>query len=198
MPSATSWRFCNRILNRAIVVERQATTYLARQRSCPDCGQWRPSKGSHTLSIRTVFGQLKVNSPRWYHCDGQPHPTRTFSPLANRLPEHSTPERLYLETKWAALVSYGMTAKLLKDVLPMDEPVHAFTIRQHVFDVAERLESTLGEEPIFFVEDCQQDWNQLPLPDGPLTVGIDGGFIRGQHKEGHFEVIVGKSMLAFR
>jgi hypothetical protein len=28
-------------------------------------------------------------------------------------------------------MSYGMTSKLLQDVLPIDEPVNAFTIRQH-------------------------------------------------------------------
>jgi hypothetical protein len=28
----------------------------------------------------------------------------------------------------------------LQEVLPIDEPVNAFTIRQHVWDVAERLE----------------------------------------------------------
>jgi hypothetical protein len=31
-----------------------------------------------------------------------------------------------------------------------------------------------------------------------LTVGIDGGYIRGRNKEGHFEVVAGKSLLAFR
>ena len=29
----------------------------------------------------------------------------------------------------------------------------------------------------------------LPPPDGPLPVGIEGGFIRAPHKEGNFEVI---------
>jgi len=43
----------------------------------------------------------------------------------------------------------------------------------------------------------QRDWNQLPPPDGPLTVGIDGGYVRGRNKE-HFEVISGQSQLAFR
>jgi hypothetical protein len=44
---------------------------------------------------------------------------------------------------------------------------------------------------------CERDWNQLPPPDGPLTVGIDGGYVRGRNQE-HFEVIAGKSLLAFR
>jgi hypothetical protein len=65
-------------------------------------------------------------------------------------------------------------------------------------DVAERLERELGEEQICFIDGCQRDWDRLPPPDGPLTVGIDGRFLRAPHKEGHFEVIAGKSMLSFR
>src|SRR5258708_19439986 len=95
-------------------------------------------------------------------------------------------------------MSYGMTSKLLQEVLPIDEPVSTFTIRQHVADVAERLERELGEEQSCFIDGCQHDWDRLPPPDGPLTVGIDGGFIRAPRKEGHFEVIAGKSMLSFQ
>jgi hypothetical protein len=118
--------------------------------------------------------------------------------LADLLPAHTTPELLFLETKWASLMSYDMTAKLLEDVLPMDDPLNAFTIRRHVWDTAERLEQELGEEQDCFIESCQRDWDALPAPDGPLTVGIDAGYVRGQRKQGHFEVIAGKSILAFR
>jgi hypothetical protein len=34
-------------------------------------------------------------------------------------------------------------------------------------------------------------------PDGPITVGIDGGYVRAAHKQGWFEVIAGKSVVAF-
>ena len=37
-----------------------------------------------------------------------------------------------------------------------------------------------------------------PLPDGPITLGIDGGYVRAAHKQGWFEVIAGKSVVAFR
>ena len=43
-----------------------------------------------------------------------------------------------------------------------------------------------------------QDWEEQTLPDGPMTVGIDGGFVRAANKEGWFEVIAGKSVVAFR
>ena len=55
----------------------------------------------------------------------------------------------------------------------------------------------MGDEQFCFVEGCQRSWDELPAPDGPLTVGIDGGYVRGRHKQGHFEVIAGKSILAF-
>ena len=38
----------------------------------------------------------------------------------------------------------------------------------------------------------------MPIPNGPLTVGIDGGFVRARGQSGHFEVITGKSLLAFK
>jgi adenylylsulfate kinase-like enzyme len=33
-------------------------------------------------------------------------------------------------------------------------------------------------------------------PNGPITVGIDGGYVRAAHKQGWFEVIAGKSVVA--
>src|SRR5262245_59290377 len=35
------------------------------------------------------------------------------------------------------------------------------------------------------------------MPNGPLTVGIDGGYVRAQPKQGWFEVIAGKSLRSF-
>ena len=59
------------------------------------------------------------------------------------------------------------------------------------------MEVELGEErqpdPVKPEEDPS-----LPLPDGPMTVGLDGGYVRAAHKEGFFEVIAGRSVVAFR
>jgi hypothetical protein len=180
------------------VVEEQLGAYIKAQQRCPDCGQVRPIKAYHQVTFRTVFGHLPVRSPRLHHCRCQLHPTKTFSPLAERLPEPISPELLYLETKWASLVSYGITVDLLKEVLPMDEKLNDVTLRNHVLKVAERMEQALGEERGSFIEGCPRDWGALPIPDGPLTVGIDGGFVRACYKQGHFEVIAGKSVLAFK
>jgi hypothetical protein len=47
-------------------------------------------------------------------------------------------------------------------------------------------------------EGSGQDRERQPLPDGPITVGIDGDCVRAAHKQGWFEVIAGKSVVAFR
>jgi hypothetical protein len=151
----------------------------------------------HHTVFRTVFGVLSVESPRLYHCSCQAPETTTFGPLATLLPERTTPELLFLETKWAALVSYGLTSTLLQDVLPLDEPLHAVTIRNHVLTAAERLEDALGEEQWSFIDKCPAEWAALPIPNGPITVGIDGGYVKAQGEQGWFEVIAGKSLLAF-
>src|SRR5262249_50974227 len=180
-----------------VVVEWQLHAYLQQQCACPHCGKARRSKGVHHTVFRTVFGTLPVESPRLYHCPCQAHATTSFSPLATLLPERTTPELLYLETKWAALMSYGLTVKLLQDVLPLDEPLEAVTIRNHVFTLAQRLEDALDDEQVAFIDGCPRDWEALPIPDGPLTVGIDGGYVKARGEQGCFEVIAGKSLLAF-
>ena len=129
-----------------VVVEAPTAPCVAAHRQCSDCGQPRHSQGHHDLPLRTVFGKVTVASPRLLHCDCQSHETKSFSPLAQVLPERTTPERLFLETKWASLMSYGMSTELLQEVLPMDSPLHASTIREHVCRVAQRLENELGEE----------------------------------------------------
>ena len=49
-----------------------------------------------------------------------------------------------------------------------------------------------------FVEGYPRDWENLPKPDMPISVGIDGGYIDARdgnnRKAGQFEAIVGKSL----
>jgi len=182
-----------------VVVAWQMHECLNSQRHCSQCGKLRHRTGSHHIVFRTVFGALPVERPRFTHCPCQSHETESCSPLAELLPEHATPAVLYLETNWASLSSYGIRVKLLQDVLPFDEPLEAVMIRNHVCTLAERLEDELGDEQVSFIEGCPRDWGALPTPDGPWTVGIDGGYVKAQGAEqGWFEVIAGKSILALQ
>lgn len=173
----------------------QATDVMVRHRCCPTCGRVRPSKGMRPIRFRTLFGTVDLPSRRLRHCACHPEAGRNFSPLTALLTQHVAPELLFLEAKWASLVSYGITTDLLKDVLPVAETTNPMTIRRDLFRVAERLEAALGEEQFSFIEDGAADWRALPAPEGPIVVRMDGGFVRGwEDKTAQFEVIAGKSV----
>ena len=182
------------------MVTQQAAAYVAQQRECPHCGRHRGNKGKHELVYRTLFGKLRVQSPRLYTCPCQPQEQKSFSPLAARLPERTAPEFRYLQSKWASLMSYGLSVDLLTEVLPLQANIA--TAYRQTHEVAEKLEAELGDEQTMFIDGCERDWAALPHPDAPLTVGIDGGYVHAREgenrKAGWFEVIVGKSMQAER
>jgi len=186
------------------IIDQQVAAYLDRQHSCPHCGTHRQLKDSGTAPFRTLFGRVSVHNPRWQQCDCQPHQEKTFRPLTALLPERTSPALLYLETKWAALASYGLTTKLLHEVLPIDHRHSAATVRNQTLLVAQRHEQALGPEKAMFLDDAPADRDRLPIPDGPLSVGLDGGIVRGRKSvtgpktSTLCEVIAGKSMRSFR
>src|SRR5436305_14252012 len=90
-------------------------------------------------------------------CTDQPGSTRSCAPVSSRpaspacawatlgpiaselLPEHTAPELLYLESKWASLVSYGLTVTAFRDFLPVDAALNAMSVRRDTLRVARRL-----------------------------------------------------------
>jgi hypothetical protein len=183
------------------MVRAQVEAYLAKQADCPHCGRVHRLKGRHEIVVRSLFGTLRLGSPRLRHCSCQgsrsPSAGKSFSPLAAALPDRTLPERLYLESKWASLVSYGVTARLLEDVLPLDGQVNSNGVRRHTHRVARRCERDLLAEPD--TEPRAEEWptDNIPPPKPAITVGLDGGYIRSRdapnRNEGWFEVIAGKS-----
>jgi hypothetical protein len=76
------------------LVEQQTAEYLCTQRHCSDCGNKRYHKGEHRVTIRTLFGKLRLKSPRQRararllsrhsRGDGRPHrrpPPNTYPTL---------------------------------------------------------------------------------------------------------------------
>lgn len=174
----------------------QAEEYTSQQRNCPSCNRPRSIKGHNPLTYRTLFGTLHFQSPRLLECTCQGQEKSTFSPLAILLSERISPEFVYLQSKWASLMSYGMTANLLEEVLPLE--INPSSVINNTLKVSTRLEEDIGDEKPIFIEGCQNDWDNLSRPDRALTVGLDGGYVHGREgnnrKAGWFEVIVGKSL----
>jgi len=177
------------------VVGRQIAAFLASRTPCPTCGRRRGIKDHKTIVFRTLFGKLELVSPRLRRCPCQHVAQASMSPLVELLPEHTAPELLYLESKWASLVSYGLTVKALQDFLPVDARLHATAVRRDALSVARRREMELGPEPRFALAGCAAAYASLPAPPPPITVGIDGGYLRHwERKQTHFVAIVGESV----
>ena len=181
------------------VVGAQASAFLADHRRCGACGKRLWSKGRTSFRFRTPFGDVPVLAPRLKRCRCETSASESFSPLAGLFSEHVAPEMLYLETKWASLVPFGVTVELLKDVLPVGTTLNAETVRNHLHRVATRMEGELGQERTSFIEASPSDHARLPVSEGPVVVGIDGGYVRAREprragRQGHFEVVVGQSI----
>jgi hypothetical protein len=157
------------------VLQRQVEAFLASHSTCADCRATLKVKGAHTRTLRTLFGTFTLANPRLFHCRCRRRKTTSFRPLTALLPESVAPELLFMETKWASLVSYGMTVEALTDFLPLEVTLDVKTVRHDTLKVAERCEAELGEEQWSFIEGCPRDWGALPIPNGPLIVGLDGG-----------------------
>ena len=178
------------------VVQAQTGSWIARHRCCEACGARRRSKGSYPVVFRTLYGDGHLASLRLHRCSCRhDEGPATVSPLQDLLSSHVAPERLYLEARWSSLVPYAAAAGLLADVLPIASGANATTLRQHALRVAERAEAELDEERPCFIDGCPAKWAELPIPEGRIVVGLDGGYVRDwTDRKANFELIVGRSI----
>jgi hypothetical protein len=173
------------------MVEEQAHSYVEAQ--LPSLPTPHPLKDYQPLTFRTLFGNVTLRSPRF--SIEQDHHKTTLSPLKTLFSQRTSPELLYLETKWAALMPYAKTAELLKELLPIHQKLNAATIRNHLGQIAQQMDSQLSEEPFAYFEGSPRERALLPKPEGPIVIGVDGGYLRDwKDKKACFEVIAGKSM----
>jgi hypothetical protein len=166
-------------------------------RDCASCGRPRGRKDTRHIVLRTLFGTLRLESPRYKACPYGADSWATVSPVAALLPERTTPEVLLQEARYAALTSYGAAAALLGESFPLGRELHATAVRQQVEHTATRLEGELGEERFSFIGTCPAEWEELPRPDLPLVVTLDGGYVHSSNqtsrKDGWFEAVTGTS-----
>ena len=130
------------------MTEHQVGDYTAERINCPCCGQRRVQKGHHPILFRTLFGKLTFPSLRLHHCDCQPTSSKTFSLLAELLPERIRAGAAVFGSQVVhAPNSFGINLSIRwQEVLPMSEELNVTTLRANLHKVAVRLESELGEE----------------------------------------------------
>lgn len=100
------------------LVQQQADEYIHQNIRCPHCLTKRRIKGQQKIQYRTLFGVIPVSGLRVYRCRCEESATKTVSLLSDWAGDHTHPALKYIETRWASLISYEMTVRLLKDVLP--------------------------------------------------------------------------------
>ena len=176
-------------------ITAQVDSWSDRRRRCEACGERRRIKGHYPIAFHTLYGDIELRSPRLNRCACQSRGPASVSPLCELIPSHIAPERLYLEARWASLVPYAAAAGLLADILPITAGANATTVRAHVLKVAEHVETELQEERPSFIDGCEADWQHLPIPEGRIAVGLDGGYVRNwADRKSNFELIVGRSV----
>ena len=85
--------------------------------------------------------------------------------------------------------------RTLSEFLPVDAARNAASVRRDALSLGRRLELELGPEPDFPLAGCPGECASLPPPPAPITVGLDGGYLRAwDHKQTHFAAIVGESV----
>jgi hypothetical protein len=98
----------------SVIISSQASIWIATQDYCHHCYTPLRRKDGRSIVMRTVFGKVAINSPRFWSCDCEQTSdwqTRTISPLSKALPKRVTPELEYLQNKWAAHLPYARAAK---------------------------------------------------------------------------------------
>ena len=180
------------------MVSEQVKAAITEQVACPACGRPRRHKDARDIVVRSLFGTLRLPSPRWWHCQCSPQESRTFS-RSGRCAARSDHARAAVPGgQVRGLASYGLSAKLLAEILPLGRPLHATVLCRQVQGVAQRLEDELGKEQWSFMEGCPGEWEKLACPDLPLVVGLDGGYVHSSEqrsrRDGWFEVVAGKSV----
>lgn len=143
-----------------VVVSAQTTAVVAERSRCARCGRSHRRKDTRTITVRTLFGTLHLDSPRFMACPCRADATQgsaTFSPLAVILAQRSSPELVYLQARFAAVMSFDLAGRLLGEVLPLGRVLHGSAVHDQVNAVAQRLEGELGPEQYMFAEGCQRD-----------------------------------------
>jgi hypothetical protein len=147
-----------------VLAAAQVAEWQEAQRVCDDCGRRRSLRGRHPILFRTPFGTVRLDRERVRSCPCTKRSAGSVSPMADLLRERDSPELLYLETKFASLVSYGLTVRLMDEVLPLDRPIGAERVRRHLFRVAAAHEAALAPATTSLMPDQPVASNTAP-PD---------------------------------
>ena len=143
------------------VVSAQTTAAMAERSCCALCGRSHRHKDTRTITVRTLFGTLHLDSPRFIACPCRADATQgpaTFSSLAGILAQRSTPELVYLQARFAAVMSFNTAGRLLGELLPLGQVLHGSAVRDQLTAVAlAEVEIAAGRDDLVFQGNRHRD-----------------------------------------
>ncbi|CAE6843540.1 ISKra4 family transposase ISBte1 [Paraburkholderia nemoris] len=133
----------------SLLVSEQTAGWMESQLACHRCGSMLAHKDARSIALRTVFGKVKVPSPRLWTCScaakpGQPR--RSVSPLCKAVRQRVTPELEYLQARWAAHLPYRQATELLREVLPLDKGISFGSTRRRILTVGSALDAQIERD----------------------------------------------------
>ena len=158
-------------------------------RRCPTCSHALAVKDQKQVVYRTAFGKCRLRSPRLYsrcaHCGHRLHAAETFSPLATALPERSHPQWIWLQTRFASVMSYAQARRFLAQAFAGALQLPATSIRANVQRIGGRLEAETQRRVEKVLRELPDDDSTTPVPDPDRAVHalqVDAAYIRSVPK----------------
>ena len=144
--------------------------------------QQRPLKDRRPRRLRSLFGVVEVQAPRFTPCRCSETRREILSPVAEIMPDRCTPEYERTLAEMGALLPYRRARTLLEDLFPLGEPPMVETIRQRTLQVGARLECQAAAPPR----------SPPPTEAKSITLSIDGGHVSSvrSYQVRSFEIIV--------
>ncbi|CAN7566591.1 MULTISPECIES: hypothetical protein [unclassified Variovorax] len=128
----------------AVVLDEQVDRFVARSARCLACGAPLGIKDTKRLVYRTTFGKASLRSPRFYsHCSGCgfcSDDKATVSPLAHALPQRVHPQWIWLQCRYASVMSYRLAQVFLRDAFPGGSQLPSSSVKVNVREIGNRLE----------------------------------------------------------
>ena len=163
----------------------QVATYAAHHRACAACGVLQPLKDRRTRRLRTLFGTVEVEAPRFKVCRCHvttPLAGATFSPVRALLTARCTPELERVQAELGARTSFRDGARILES---LRSRTHAVALQLEADDrqAAAEVMAVRGEPAKAAAADAS--W--------PVVM-LDGAYVRAVpgHQVRNFEAICGK------
>jgi predicted Zn-ribbon and HTH transcriptional regulator len=169
-----------------VVLREQVARFLERTSRCRQCGFRLGVKDTKTIVYRTVYGKAHLDSPRLYsacgRCGTHVTPARSFSPLADALPERTHPQWLWLQSRYAAVMSYRRAQTFLRDAFPAGRSLPVSSMKVNVLHTGQRLEAEVQLAARTFIrrprKSRRPEIEQQPAQGPQIELDVDAGYIR--------------------